>query len=72
MWKVTPEGWVKGVWWDLRKNMDWRGYESGSNPLMPQNIAQLLWLLMRNAKASEQSPAVLARGKPMNHHRRSQ
>jgi Putative transposase DNA-binding domain. len=69
-WKLTPEAWTKSVWWDLRKKMDWRGYESESNPLIPQNIAQLLWLLMRNAKASlEQSPAMLARGKPMNHHR---
>jgi len=69
-WKLTPEAWTKSVWWDLRKKMDWRGYESESNPLIPQNIAQLLWLLMRNARASlEQSPAMLARGKPMNHHR---
>jgi IS605 OrfB family transposase len=66
-WKITPESWTKGVWWDLRKNMNWRKHESESNPLIPQNIAQLLWLLMRNARASlKQSPAVLARGKPMN------
>jgi transposase len=67
MWKTTPEAWAKGVWWDLRREMDWREHEGKSNLLMPQNIVQLLWLLMRNAKASlEQSPAVLARGKPMN------
>jgi len=66
-WKITPESWTKGVWWDLRKRMDWREYEGKSNPVIPQNIAQLLWLLMRNARASlKQSPAVLARGKPMN------
>jgi hypothetical protein len=30
-------------------------------------IVQLLWLIMMNARASfEQSPAVLARGSPMN------
>ena len=47
--------------------MGWREYEGKSNPLIPQNIAQLLWLLMRNARASlKQSPAVLARGNPMN------
>jgi IS605 OrfB family transposase len=67
MWKATLEGWVKGVWWNMRKRMGWREYEGKSNPLIPQNIAQLLWLLMRNARASlKQSPAVLARGKPMN------
>jgi IS605 OrfB family transposase len=26
-WKITPEAWVKGVWWDLRKKMDWGEYE---------------------------------------------
>ena len=66
-WKLTPEAWTKGVWWDLRREINWREHEGKSNLLMPQNIVQLLWLLMRNVKASlEQSPAVLARGKPMN------
>ncbi|MFP3174496.1 MAG: transposase [Vulcanisaeta sp.] len=66
-WKITPEAWVKGVWWNLRREINWREYEGKSNPLIPQNIAQLLWLLMRNARASlKQSPAVLARGNPMN------
>jgi len=70
LWKTTPEAWVKGVWWDLRRKMDWGEHEGKSNTIIPQNIAQLLWLLMMNAKASlEQSPAVLARGSPMNHHR---
>jgi IS605 OrfB family transposase len=70
LWKITPEAWTKGVWWSLKglsRNMNWRKHENKSNPLIPQNIVQLLWLLMRNAKASlERSPAVLARGKPMN------
>jgi len=65
-WKLTPEAWTKGVWWNLRREMDWREHEDNSNPIIPQNIIQLLWFIMRNAKASEQSPAVLARGKPMN------
>jgi len=68
-WKITPEAWVKGVWWDLRKNMNWREYEGKSNLLVPYGIVTLLQHIMENAKASEQSPAVLARGKPMNHHR---
>jgi len=69
-WKITPEAWIKAFWWNIKnlsRNMDWREYEGKSNPLIPQNIAQLLWLLMRNARASlKQSPAMLARGKPMN------
>jgi len=67
MWKVTPEAWTKGVWWDLRKRMDWKEYEGKTNPVIPQNIVQLLWFIMKRIKASlEQSPAVLARGCPMN------
>jgi transposase len=65
-WKLTPEAWTKGVWWNLRREMKWREHEDNSNPIIPQNIIQLLWFIMRNAKASEQSPAMLARGKPMN------
>jgi len=66
-WKVTPEAWTKGVWWDLRKRMDWKEYEGKTNPVIPQNIVQLLWFIMKRIKASlEQSPAVLARGCPMN------
>jgi IS605 OrfB family transposase len=65
-WKLTPEAWTKGVWWDLRKKMDWGEYEDRHNPLVPYGIAILLQHIMENAKASEQSPAVLARGKPMN------
>jgi len=68
-WKITPESWTKAFWWNLRREINWREYEDNSNPIIPQNIIQLLWFIMRNAKASEQSPAVLARGKPMNHHR---
>jgi IS605 OrfB family transposase len=67
MWKVTPEGWVKSVWWNLRREMDWREYEDKSNPIIPHGIVTLLQYIMENAKASlEKSPAVLARGKPMN------
>ena len=65
-WKLTPEAWTKGVWWNLRREMKWREHEDNSNPIIPQNIIQLLWFIMRNAKASEQSPAMPARGKPMN------
>jgi len=67
MWKTTLEAWVKGVWWGLRKRMDWGEYEDRHNPLVPYGIVILLQRIMRNTRASlERSPAVLARGTPMN------
>jgi IS605 OrfB family transposase len=65
-WKVTPEAWAKAFWWDLRKNMNWREYEGESNPLIPLSFVQYLRAILKTFKASEQSPAVLARGSPMN------
>jgi IS605 OrfB family transposase len=66
-WKLTPEAWTKAFWWNLRREMDWRECEEKSNPIIPHGIVTLLQHIMENAKASlEQSPAVLARGKPMN------
>jgi len=67
-WKTTPESWTKCVWWDLRKNIDWREYEGNSNPLIPYSLVQYIHAVLKTFKASEQSPAVLARGSPMNHH----
>jgi IS605 OrfB family transposase len=66
LWKTTPEAWVKGIWWGLRKKMGWREYEQKSNSLIPYGIVTLLQHIMENTKASEESPAVPARGKPMN------
>jgi len=68
-WKLTPEAWSKGVWWNLRKKMDWGEYEGNSNPLIPYFMAKILHTTLRTFTASEQSPAVLARGSPMNRHR---
>jgi len=68
-WKTTPEAWVKGVWWNMKslsKNMNWRKREDKSNPIIPHGIVTLLQFIMKRIKASEESPAVLARGKPMN------
>jgi len=66
MWKVTPESWTKGVWWDLRKKMGWREHEGSSNPLIPYTTVQYLHAMLKTFTASEQWPAMLARGKPMN------
>jgi IS605 OrfB family transposase len=68
MWKTTPEAWSKGVWWDLkREKMDWKVHEGDSNPIIPYPIVQYLHAMLKTFMASlEQSPAVLARGSPMN------
>jgi len=67
LWKLTPEAWGKGVWWGLRKKMDWGEYEDRHNPLVPYGIVILLQRIMRNTRASlEKSPAMLTRGTPMN------
>jgi IS605 OrfB family transposase len=65
-WKLTPKAWTKGVWWDLRKKIDWKGHEGKSNPLIPYFMAKILHTTLKEFTASEESPAVLARGKPMN------
>ena len=65
-WKITPESWTKGVWWNMKLEMNWREYEGSSNPLVPYFMAKILHTTLKEFKASEQSPAVLARGKPMN------
>jgi IS605 OrfB family transposase len=67
-WKLTPEAWTKAFWWDLkRENMNWKVREGDSNPIIPYSIVQYLWYVLMIFMASfEQSPAVLARGTPMN------
>jgi len=66
-WKTTPESWTKGVWWNMKREMNWREYEDKHNPVIPQNIVQYIHAVLKTFKASlKQSPAVLARGKPMN------
>jgi len=66
LWKLTPEAWVKGVWWDLRKRMDWREHEGKSNTTIPYTIVQYLHAMLKTFTASEEWPAMLARAKPMN------
>jgi IS605 OrfB family transposase len=65
-WKTTPEAWAKGIWWGLRKKMGWREHEGSSNPLIPYTTVQYLHAMLKTFTASEQSPAMLARGNPMN------
>ncbi|MFP3196140.1 MAG: hypothetical protein RXQ74_04660 [Caldivirga sp.] len=69
MWKTTPESWTKAFWWDLKslsRNMNWREHEGKSNPLVPNEIVKYIHAVLKTLKASEESPAMLARGSPMN------
>jgi transposase len=68
-WKLTPESWTKGVWWNMKslsKNMNWRKHEGELNPLIPYEIVKYIHAMLKTFTVSEQSPAMLARGKPMN------
>ena len=68
-WKTTPGSWTKAFWWNMKnlnKNMEWRKHEDKSNPLIPHEIVKYMHAVLKTLKASEESPAVLARGKPMN------
>jgi len=62
----APEAWTKAFWWNMKKNMNWGKHESESNPLIPHSIVKYLHVTLKEFTISEQSPAVLARGKPMN------
>jgi transposase len=69
MWKITPEAWTKAFWWNMKslsKNMNWRKHEGKSNSLVPYFMAKILHTTLKEFKASEQSPAMPARAKPMN------
>jgi transposase len=70
LWKTTPEAWTKAFWWDLKslsKNMNWRKHEGKSNSIIPYEIVNYIHAVLKTFTASlKQSPAVLARGKPMN------
>ncbi|MFP3237310.1 MAG: transposase [Vulcanisaeta sp.] len=65
-WKLTPEAWTKAFWWNMKREMNWRKHEGRSNSLVPYFMAKILHTTLREFKASEQSPAMLARGSPMN------
>jgi transposase len=65
-WKLTPESWTKAFWWNMKREMNWRKHEDESNPLVPYFMAKILHTTLKEFKASEESPAMLARGKPMN------
>jgi hypothetical protein len=68
-WKLTPESWTKAFWWNMKnlnKNTNWREHEEKSNPIIPYTTVQYLHAMLKTFTASEQSPAMPARAKPMN------
>ncbi len=72
LWKITPEGVVKAMWWDvkevrkrLKKRIVPREAVKKANPIIPQPIVHAVWTSLTRLKASPQWPAVLARAAPM-------
>ena len=74
LWRVTPAGWVKGVWWDLRdvkrrlekgRGLVPRDFAKRRNLLVTWPVVYTVWASLWMLKASSQWPAVLARAAPM-------
>ncbi len=72
LWKITPEGVVKGVWWDvkeigkrLKKEIVPREAVGKANPIIPRPVAYAVWTSLKALKAGGKWPAVLARAAPM-------
>jgi putative transposase len=72
LWKSTPTGWVKGVWWDvkearkrLKKGIVPKEAVKKANPIAPRPAAYAIWASLMALKASDKWPAVLARAAPM-------
>ena len=75
LWKTTPTGWVKGVWWDLRDVKRRLERERGlvpkelakrGNPLIPWPVVRATWASLALLKAGDKWPAMLARAASMN------
>jgi len=71
LWKITPEGAAKGVWWDVKevgKRLRKEGITPKDaekrNPLVPWPVVRAVWTSLARLKASPQWPAVLARASP--------
>jgi len=72
LWKTTPTGWVKGVWWDLRdvkrrlkKEVVPKEAVRRANPIIPRPAAYAVWTSLKALQAGDKWPAVLARAAPM-------
>jgi IS605 OrfB family transposase len=72
LWKITPEGAAKALWWDvkevrkrLKKGIVPKEAVGKANPIIPRPIIHAVWASLMALKASSQWPAVLARAAPM-------
>jgi len=72
LWKITPEGATKAVWWNvkevgkrLRKGIIPKDAAKKRNPLVPCPVVCAVWTSLRSLKAGNKWPAVLARAAPM-------
>jgi putative transposase len=72
LWRTTPTGWVKAVWWDmkeakkrLKKGIMPRDAAKKRNPLVPWPVVCAVWTSLMALNASGKWPAVLARAAPM-------
>ena len=72
LWKITPEGATKALWWDvkevkkrLKKGIAPREAVRKTNPIIPRPIIRAVLASLKTLKASPQWPAVLARAAPM-------
>ena len=71
LWKTTPAGWMKAVWWNLKdvkrleeKEIVPKEAVRKANPIIPRPVAYAVWTSLRALKASLR-PAVLARAASM-------
>ena len=72
LWKTTPTGWVKAVWWDvkeigkrLKKEIVPREAVGKANHIIPRPIMRAVCASLMALKAGSKWPAVLARAAPM-------
>ena len=72
LWKITPEGATKALWWDvkevnerLKKGIVPKEAVGKVNLIIPRPIIHAVLASLRTLKASPQWPAVLARAAPM-------
>ncbi len=72
LWKITPEGATKALWWDvkevkkrLKKGIAPKEAVGKANPIIPRPIVHAVWVSLNRLKAGDKWPAVLARAAPM-------
>ncbi len=75
LWKITPEGVVKGVWWDvkevrLNKGVVPKEAVGKANPIIPRPVVHAVLASLMALKAGGKRPAVLARAAPHDPRRR--